>query len=138
MKIPRNLKPGDRLWYSETGFATVADRIEANTPYYNDGHIHSLGIRGGLYVYNTDGREFGHDTPPIIRIERMKSAPKRKAATKSEVWWGYFNFKMLCGVSCRRKYAWAAVRDRRRWKSDREMRRCFIVRKVTVTWEVKP
>lgn len=85
--IPRDLKPGDRLWYSETEFATVC-AANGNTPgmayFEDDFEDQSRGLicaqtSSGTYMnYWCDtGMELEGDTPPIVRIIRKTSKPAR-------------------------------------------------------------
>lgn len=82
MKIPRDLKPGDRLWYSKTGYATVANRIGRRTFKWVNGSINAKHGNGKSMFYMQDGTEEWGDTPPIIRIERIASAPAKVKRAK--------------------------------------------------------
>lgn len=79
MKIPRDLKPGTRLWYSKTEYATVSIGTYTKVSYQpaNDFHVAGVmavaGTREMRYRL-CDGVEVARDTPPIIRIERITSA----------------------------------------------------------------
>lgn len=143
MKIPTNLKPGDRLWYSKTEHATVAESPNGGAwVYAPDRRIPAriLATVGEKYLNYCldDGREIFGDSPPIIRIERIASAKtkREKVPTKSEVWWGNFNLGVLRGINYRRRDAWKTVRaDVAGFMSERKIRQCFTVKKVTVTWQ---
>lgn len=74
--IPRDLKPGDRLWYSETEYATVEKRPGHNVCYWQSGAVNAY-VNGNIMYYGVDGKEEWGDTPDIIRIERIASKPKR-------------------------------------------------------------
>lgn len=76
MKIPRDLKSGDRLWYSKTEYATVSNRIDATSPYNDLWCIRSKSGHRTMW-YTASGMEVCGDTPPIIRIERITSKPKK-------------------------------------------------------------
>lgn len=81
MKLPKDLRPGDRLYYSKTEYATVQNRLTTATPYFCDGCIRAVAPNGVTMFYATDnGTESCNDTPPIIRIERIASAPAKKRA----------------------------------------------------------
>lgn len=87
MKIPRNLKPGTKLWYSKTAYATVHDASNRYQPadYIRGWPPGVLATRkdGEDLRYNScDGREVMGDTPPIIRIERTASAPAKVKRAK--------------------------------------------------------
>ena len=78
MRIPRDLKPGDRLWYSKTKYATVSVYNRgAFEFYFNTLSVHAYvgGCKGVRYT--EDGREVDGDTPPITRIERIASKAKK-------------------------------------------------------------
>lgn len=82
--IPRDLKPGDRLWYSKTECATIKDSpvnyYGQPSPYDRWGDIWALGDKTQkMYCYREDGHEVDGETPPIIRIERIASAEPQKA-----------------------------------------------------------
>lgn len=80
-KIPTDLKPGDKLWYSETECATVSHNPIMRGTYWQAhcGTVvqadHPDKQAGGVAYALQSGREIGEDTPPIIRIERIASAP---------------------------------------------------------------
>lgn len=79
MKIPRDLKPDDRLWYSETEYATVT----TDAGRWATGYIDTRRSDGQLLIYRLrDGVEEGGDSPPIIRIERIASAPAKVKRAK--------------------------------------------------------
>lgn len=87
MKIPRNLKPGDRLWYSKTEYATVAPGeltklvYQAATDFHVDGIMAKVGKRSMRYRLK-NGVEVQRDTPPIVRIERIASAKPKTVAQR--------------------------------------------------------
>ena len=77
MKIPRNLKPGDRPWYSKTEYATVSN-IGWGRWDPGDRSLHAYTPTGRAMRYREDnGREVCGDTPPIIRIERIAKRLER-------------------------------------------------------------
>lgn len=90
MKIPRDLKPNDRLWYSKTEYAVVAKGAATSRVYQAaDGDAKPAGIialAGGKQMrYSIEsGVELLGDTPPIIRIERIASAPKKVKASAAD------------------------------------------------------
>lgn len=84
MKIPRDLKPGDRLWYSKTEYSTVALTDACPVSPYNEDSVRATAANGLCMIYYLrDGREIIRDTPPIIRIERIASAKKKGKADKA-------------------------------------------------------
>ena len=75
MMIPRDLKKGDRLWYSKTKYA-VAGRPGCDVLYGGIGQIYcTLPPKRGegalLMIYQMNGQELMGDTPSICRIQRM-------------------------------------------------------------------
>lgn len=85
MKIPYNLKPGDRPWYSEMEYAIVVPSEGWPTAYSN-GSIRCL-ANGLLMWYNlSTGIENYGDSAPITRIERVTSAPKKARDDRDAVW----------------------------------------------------
>lgn len=90
MKIPHNLKPGDRLWYSKTECVTVGwDRGQDPVLYeeaFTEGKIRLWTTQGdsSWAAYTMDGTEVDGDTPPIIRVERVTSAKPKKAKAKAK------------------------------------------------------
>lgn len=90
MKIPRNLKPGDRCHLLGGGFVTVDpegyNKYSFGTGLRASGY--ARGYSGSLVIYRLeDGAECGGDTPPIIRIERIASAPKKPAKVDKDAAW---------------------------------------------------
>lgn len=85
MRIPTDLKPGDRLWYSKTEYATAA---ELDGELYRDDPKRIMSTKGDLLmIYDcVDGSEMWHETPPIIRIERIASKPKRAKVDADAKW----------------------------------------------------
>ena len=90
MKIPRDLKPGDRLYYSKTEYVTAAH----NQSLYGDGiGCNSIWIWATIpdgswtaYDINT-GHEVDRATPPIVRIVRVTSKkPKPKPKKDKDAW----------------------------------------------------
>lgn len=78
MKIPKDLMPGDRLWYSKTEYSTVANMIDATSPYNYRWCVRSKSGHHTMW-YTPAGVEVCGDTPPIIRIERIASAKPKTA-----------------------------------------------------------
>lgn len=77
MKIPRDLKPGDKLWYSKKEYVEVIEDTGAWPK-----TVYAKSLRRDMPAYMRywlrDGAEVRFDTPPIIRIERIASKPKRE------------------------------------------------------------
>lgn len=87
MKIPRNLKPGTKLWYSKTEYATAAvDLVDSllydEQAWRDDTWIWAKDDKGNYLAYNMDGHEVDGETPPIIRIERIASAKPKTVAQR--------------------------------------------------------
>lgn len=86
--IPRDLKPGDRLWYSRDKYAVIGD--DASWVMYRPmkpESIHAWDDRGdgcGRRYYE-NGTEIDGDTPPITRIERIASASASASAKAGKV-----------------------------------------------------
>lgn len=85
MKIPRDLKPGDRLWYSETEYATVR-RTKSCPSCYDNNSIRAMAYDCIMVYMLEDGREWFQDTPPIIRIERVASKPAKPKRDSDAAW----------------------------------------------------
>lgn len=85
--IPRDLKTGDRLWYSKTEYAIVTSSgygawIDRRPSIHCELPQHGRCMR----YYLTSGKEVCNDTSPIISIERIASASaKPKKAKPSAV-----------------------------------------------------
>lgn len=81
MKIPRDLKPGTKLWYSETEYATVGWTNGDTYDHDNQRHrdiLWATSPAGTWLCYDVEtGKEIDRHTPPIIRIERIASAPAK-------------------------------------------------------------
>ena len=86
MKLPRDLKPGDKLWYSKTDFATVRTRPNEQTCYYDRGGVCACNPSNSVLIYNPNGVEFSLGTPSIIRVERFTSKPAKPKPDADAVW----------------------------------------------------
>lgn len=75
--IPRNLRPGDRLWYSETKYAEVKESPAGRWVYAKD-YVYAEADGASMNYMLEDGIELMGDTPPISRIERISSAKPGK------------------------------------------------------------
>ena len=76
MRIPKDLKPGDRLYYTKCRYVTVIEDTGAwpKTVYAK---THYDGQPGYMRYWLKDGVEVRFDTPPIIRIERIAIKPAK-------------------------------------------------------------
>lgn len=90
MRIPADLKPGDRLYYSRTLYAVVGLKDDDGNEikdYYETAAFNGRDwlwatASGNRVAYEMDGTETDGDTPPIVRIERIASKPKRAKVDK--------------------------------------------------------
>jgi hypothetical protein len=106
MKIPSNLKPGDRLWYSKTEYATVR-RTKSCPSCYDNNSIRAMAYDCIMVYMLEDGREWFQDTPPIIRIERIASKPAKPKRDADAAW-----LRAICTKECT-LYPHMYDRDRR-------------------------
>lgn len=78
MLIPRGLKKGTRLWYSDKKYAIVGHHEYKQHSLERGNTIcHLPGPRKQLMVYLPNGMEISNDTPPICRIQRMPEKEDR-------------------------------------------------------------
>lgn len=85
MKIPRDLKPGDRLWYSKTEYAIVEPSWLCPSCYDHDSiRARRLGYESADVWYLMGGHQ-GGGTKKVIRIERIASAKPGKAKVDKDI-----------------------------------------------------
>lgn len=89
MKIPKDLKPGDKLWYSQTKYATVKPTANHINCYDSDS-IRAQSEETPMYDCDifmlADGTEYptGGSGRKIIRVERVVSKPPKAPKPKKK------------------------------------------------------
>lgn len=81
MLIPKGLRRGTKLWFSDKEYVTVGHR-NYNANYLPTGAVictlRRSDKRESLMVYEPDGRERFEETPPICRVPKRRAAKEHK------------------------------------------------------------